>query len=150
MKELEAQVKVLTRRVAELEARLRRNSTNTSKPPSSDSPGVRRPPREPTGRRPGGQPGHESHLRELLPPEQVDRFIEVPAPERCTRCNGKLEGGQRQVLRHQLVEIPPPSCARKWGRTPASPCGCPRREREILKGPSGLATSLCEGPPGSR
>ena len=105
--ELEAQVKVLTRRVAELEAQLRQNSTNSSKPPSSDPPGVRRTPRAPTGRRPGGQPGHELHKRELLPPEQVDRFIDVPAPERCNSCNGKLEGGQRQVLRHQMVEIPP-------------------------------------------
>jgi transposase len=105
--ELESEVKVLTRRVAELEARLRRNSTNSSKPPSSDPPGVRRIPRVPTGRRPGGQPGHELHTRELLPPEQVNRFIDVPAPERCSSCDGKLEGGQRQVLRHQIVEIPP-------------------------------------------
>src|SRR5689334_15243216 len=105
--ELEAQVKALTRRVAELEAQLKRNSTNSSKPPSSDPPGVRRTPRVPTGRRPGGQPGHELHKRELLRPEQVDRFIDVPAPERCTSCEGKLEGGQRQVLRHQMVEIPP-------------------------------------------
>jgi transposase len=51
--------------------------------------------------------GHEFHERELLPPEQVDRFIDVPAPERCANCDGKLEGGQRQVLRHQMVEIPP-------------------------------------------
>jgi transposase len=105
--ELEAQVKVLTRRVAELEARLRKNSTNSSKPPSSDPPGVRRPARVPTGRRPGGQPGHQFHERELLPPEQVDRFIDVPAPERCSSCNGKLEGEQGQVVRHQMVEIPP-------------------------------------------
>jgi transposase len=34
--QLEAQVKALTRRVAELEAQLRQNSTNSSKPPSSD------------------------------------------------------------------------------------------------------------------
>ncbi|MFE8599194.1 IS66 family transposase [Archangium violaceum] len=100
--ELEAQVKVLTRRVAELEAQLRKNSTNSSKPPSSDSPGVRRTPRVPTGRRPGGQPGHELHKRELLPPEQVDRFIDVPAPERCTSCDGKLEGGLRDALSELL------------------------------------------------
>jgi len=105
--QLEAQVKALTRRVAELEAQLRQNSTNSSKPPSSDPPGVRRPPRVPTGRRPGGQPGHPRHERQLLPPEQVDRFIDVPAPERCDKCNGKLEGGQQQVLRHQVVKIPP-------------------------------------------
>ena len=51
--ELESEVKRLTRRVEELEARLRQNSTNSSRPPSSDPPGVRRTPRVPTGRRPG-------------------------------------------------------------------------------------------------
>ncbi|OJH36565.1 IS66 family transposase [Cystobacter ferrugineus] len=121
--ELENEVKALTRRVAELESRLRRNSTNSSKPPSSDPPGVRRTPRKPTGRRPGGQPGHEFHKRELLPPEQVNRFIDVPAPERCARCDEKLEGGQQQVFRHQLVEIPPLTALVTELRCHALECG---------------------------
>jgi transposase len=90
--ELENEVKVLTRRVAELEARLGLNSTHTSKPPSSDPPGVRRTPRTPTGRRPGGQPGHEPHKRERLPPEQVGRFIDVP-PRVHLECYEVLLGG---------------------------------------------------------
>jgi transposase len=67
-------------RIAELEAelaRLKKNSTTSSKPPSSD---IVKPPRPgPTGgkgrrkRRRGGQPGHPRHTRPPFPPEQVNR-----------------------------------------------------------------------------
>src|SRR6266487_2288092 len=52
----------LERRIAELEHRLNLNSTNSSRPPSSDPPAVkvkRRPPPLPSGRKRGGQPGHK-------------------------------------------------------------------------------------------
>jgi transposase len=46
-------------RIADLEARLQLNSTNSSKPPSSDPIGLKRkPPAPPTGRQSGRQPGH--------------------------------------------------------------------------------------------
>ncbi|MGZ3458081.1 MAG: IS66 family transposase [Archangium sp.] len=131
--ELENEVKVLTRRVAELEARLGLNSTNSSKPPSSDPPGVRRTPRVPTGRRPGGQPGHQPHKRERLPPEQVGRVIDVPPPERCNGCNEKLEGRQQQVLVHQVVEIPPLRPLVTEYRCPALECAhCGKLNRAVL------------------
>jgi transposase len=105
--ELTAMVEALTLRVAELEARLGQNSTNSSRPPSSDPPGTKRKPRPPKGRRPGGQPGHKPHKRELLPEEQVDQVIDLPAPKQCERCRHKLEGTRQQVLRHHVVEVPP-------------------------------------------
>lgn len=56
-----AQVAVLTARIEELEARVGRNSQNSSQPPSSD--GLAKPApkslRKTTGRKPGGQPGRE-------------------------------------------------------------------------------------------
>jgi len=62
----------LEREVAEVREQLRRNSQNSSKPPSSDGPHVKRkPPKEPSGRKPGGQPGHPVHRRTLMPVEQV-------------------------------------------------------------------------------
>src|SRR5215211_1391202 len=65
---------LLTQRVEELEARLKQNSTNSSRPPSSDPPDTpARPPRLPTGRKRGAQPGHRPHQRQMLPPEQVDQ-----------------------------------------------------------------------------
>ncbi len=65
------------RRIAELEARLNKNSTNSSKPPSTDPPSVkRRPPVPPSGKKRGGQSGHSRHARPLVPPEQIRQVIE--------------------------------------------------------------------------
>jgi transposase len=70
----------LERRIVELEARLNLNSTNSSKPPSTDLPAVklkRRPPVPPSGRKRGGQPGHRRRTRALVPSEQIRETIEV-------------------------------------------------------------------------
>ena len=56
---LRCRIAELDQRVADLEAQLQLNSTNSSKPPSSDPIGLKRkPPAPPTGRKSGGQPGH--------------------------------------------------------------------------------------------
>lgn len=69
----------LKARIVELEAevaRLKKNSSTSSKPPSSD---IVKPPRPPARggkrgkRRAGGQPRHPRHTRPPFPPEQVDR-----------------------------------------------------------------------------
>jgi transposase len=103
---LRAHIEVLTARVAELEARLGRNSSNSSKPPSSDPPGTRRKEPSGTGRKRGGQPGHPGAKRELLPEEEVDevkRFV----PKRCGQCRTHLRGEDPAPLRHQVTEVPP-------------------------------------------
>jgi len=105
--ELEAQVAALLRRVAELEEQLRKSSRNSSKPPSSDGPAIPpRPKKPPTGRKPGGQPGHERHTRELVPPEKVRKIVEC-IPERCDHCNAPLHGQDRTPHRHQVTHLPP-------------------------------------------
>src|SRR3954471_3744800 len=76
----------LQARVQALEARLGQNSTNSSRPPSSDPPETpARPPAPPTGRRRGGQPGHPPHQRAMLPPEQVDQLV-AHWPTHCRGC----------------------------------------------------------------
>jgi transposase len=87
---------------------LQQNSRTSSRPPSSDPPQVlgQRPRREPSGRRPGGQPGHEGQTRTLRPVEEVDAVIPVK-PERCPRCQHPLQGADPQPQRHQVTEIPP-------------------------------------------
>ena len=98
----------LEARIAQLEELLRRNSSNSSRPPSSDSPSQRagRPSRPPSGRKPGGQPGHEAHMRAPLPADQVTRH-ERRDPKHCRRCAASLSSGRRlEPLRHQVVEIP--------------------------------------------
>jgi transposase len=104
---LKAEVAALLARVAELEARLGMNSRNSSKPPSSDPPNAAaRPKKKPTGRRPGGQPGHKGTTRFLLPPEKVKRIIDLRPPE-CERCRAKLEGDDPKPRRLQVTDVPP-------------------------------------------
>jgi transposase len=99
----------LEKRIAELEARLDQNSTNSSKPPSTDPPAVkvkRRPPVPPSGRKRGGQPGHKRHTRALVPPEQIRETFEVKPPH-CQGCGSALQGDDPEPVRHQVAEIPP-------------------------------------------
>src|SRR3954471_10889959 len=75
---LRAENVVLQARVRELEAQLGQNSSNSSRPPSSDPPQTpARPKALPTGRRRGGQPGHHGAFRRLLPMEGVDEVVVV-------------------------------------------------------------------------
>jgi transposase len=100
-----ARITELESKVAELTARLNVNSTNSSKPPSSDPPGVQRQAKPPTGRKPGGQPGHKRTMRKLVPVEQVDHVHEL-RPSTCPRCARRLRGDDPDPLRHQLTELP--------------------------------------------
>lgn len=75
--------------VTELRGRLDQNSRNSSKPPSSDGYGKPAPKslRRPSGRKPGGQPGHPGrHLKQVERPDEVLRHV----PERCGACGGDL------------------------------------------------------------
>src|SRR5437870_2252685 len=60
-------VRVLEEQVTAMQEQLRSNSSNSSRPPSSDPPGLPSRKRTPTGRRPGGQKGHPGHGRKLVP-----------------------------------------------------------------------------------
>jgi hypothetical protein len=68
----------LIERIAALEAELakaKKNSSNSSKPPSSD---MVKPPRpsakDGKKRKRGAQPGHQQHLHPVFPPEAVNHF----------------------------------------------------------------------------
>jgi len=108
-----------TKKIADLERQLvarKQNSRNSSKPPSSDGLAgesrVRgRAHRKPSGKKPGGQPGHPGKHRPAAAPERVNEFHTV-LPEQCGHCGHGL--GQHleevqtrgDVHRHQVVEIP--------------------------------------------
>jgi transposase len=101
----------LRERVVDLEARVAQDSTNSSRPPSSDPPATPAPPpRPPTGRKRGAQPGHPPARRQLLPPEAVDHVVRH-WPARCQHCQAALTDGPREVVgapvRHQVTELPP-------------------------------------------
>ena len=101
----------LEARVGELERRLNRSSRNSSLPPSQDPPSAPPRPRgKGSGRKRGGQPGHEGRYRRLLPPEQVDEIVEH-WPERCRSCAHVFAEAERvdaaEPSRHQVAELPP-------------------------------------------
>jgi transposase len=106
-------------RIAELEARLLalegvvRDLQDRLKPPTpprAQEPQPPAPDKKPTGRKPGGQPGHPPHLKQLLPAERVTNVVPF-VPAQCGRCRSALplEAGPLDPppVRHQVVELPP-------------------------------------------
>src|SRR3954451_15662758 len=114
----------LQARVQALEARVGPNSTNSSRPPSSDPPATPlRPPAAPTGRRRGGQPGHPPHQRAVVPPEQVDAVV-VHWPTHCRQCVAPLAGeAVGEPVRHQVTELPPVRAVVTEHQLQHVPCG---------------------------
>lgn len=138
---LESEVARLQARVRELEAQLRMDSSNSSRPPSSDPPGRRPRRKRRSGRKRGGQPGHKGHHRSLLPPERVDHVL-VHRPADCRRCGHSLEGapevGRPRI--HQVVELPPVRAEVTEHRAPALSCpACGTTTRAAL--PAEVASS---------
>ncbi len=99
-------IESLEEEVVELKRRLGMTPKNSSLPPSSQHPHAKpAPPRKPSGKKPGGQPGHEKFQRALVPREQVDETI-VLKPPACRRCGQRLQGTDSDPLRHQVWELP--------------------------------------------
>jgi transposase len=95
-------------RIAALEAELakaKKNSSNSSKPPSSD---MVKPPKAPAKRgkkrKRGGQPGHDRHLRPAFPPEAVNDFVPYTL-DCCPDCGGAIRLSKRPPDVLQQVEI---------------------------------------------
>lgn len=105
--ELEKQVAELIKVNAELAdkvAKLSKNSSNSSKPPSSD---IVKPPRKKKGngsRNIGGQPGHTKHERTPFATDEIDDF-QTHALDACPDCGGKLKEVENAARVVQQVEI---------------------------------------------
>ncbi len=110
VEQAEARAEAAEARVGELEQRLALTSQNSNKPPSSDppdAPNQRGRGRQKKKRKPGGQPGHKGHKRELLPVEAVDELIKI-IPQSCSGCGHSFEGIESLTPeRHQVTELPP-------------------------------------------
>jgi transposase len=130
--EYDADNKQLKRKIAQLE----KNSTNSSKPPSSDNPQDKNPKSKTESsdnqkkRKAGGQPGHKGSNRQLIPVEQVDDLIHY-YPEKCDNCGKALPQDQTanvigDPFRWQVAEIEPikPIITEHQGHTTLCECGC--------------------------
>jgi transposase len=95
LEETQGELAQARERIAELEARLRQTPRNSSKPPSSE--GLDKPPPRPrslrkkTGRKPGGQDGHEgTTLSQVARPDREIRH----EPGCCGRCGQVWRAGR--------------------------------------------------------
>ena len=114
--DLEKKLAERDKKIDELEHQLagrKKNSSNSSKPPSSDGPAADKrihPQREKSGRKPGGQKGHPGKYRALVPTEKADKVIEV-FPSAC-KCGHRFPKDGKGLCktgkphRHQVAELP--------------------------------------------
>ena len=148
---LEARISQLDAHVVELQARLRANSSNSSRPPSAD--GLAKGPPRPnragrraaqagTSRKPGGQPGAAgAHLAQVEHPD----VVVVHAPKRCGRCGGELvDAGVVGVEVRQVHDLPQLGLLVTEHRAERRRCGCGTVTAAAF--PCGVRAPACYGP----
>ncbi len=142
------QVGELTAQVQALVLKLSKDSSTSSKPPSSDGPG-RRPrggsSRTKSGRKPGKQPGGPgTTLRQV---DQPTGRIHIPAPAACTGCATALvEVPVREVRRRQVFDLPEPAPIETVEYASEVKCcpGCGKKQMGSF--PAGVDSAVQYGP----
>ena len=138
-------IATLNARVAELERRLGKDSSNSSRPPSSDGLGKPPAPRQQRrggGRAPGKQPGAPgAHLAQVPDPDQVV----VHRPVACEGCGGDLTlAPVMGVEARQVFDLPQ---VRLWvceHRAERRACACGQVTAGVF--PSQARAAACYGP----
>lgn len=133
---LAGQVAVLTGKIVELEKRLAKDSSNSSKPPSSDQFKKPRPEspnraaRRAEGRKPGKQPGTDGkHLAQVEDPDE----IVVHTPGCCDGCGEDLaEAPVETVEKRQVFDIPDPRLHTVEHRAETRRCGCGTKTKAVF------------------
>jgi transposase len=129
-----AEIAALRERVDEHDRLLKRDSTNSSLPPSRDPPMTRQQRRAEARRRAkeslrkqGAQPGHEGKTREMAPPERLaGGFDHVPV--RCG-CGHRFDGSEQRLgdpvarQKWELPEIVPLVFEHRLHRLECPACG---------------------------
>ena len=133
--------------MAELERRLGKDSSNSSKPPSSD--GLRKPVRtrqrggeRAEGRRqPGKQPGAPgAHLAQVAQPDEVVRHV----PDRCRGCGAELADAVVEgVEARQVFDLPPLRLSVSEHRAERRRCACGITQAAF---PAEARAAACYGP----
>lgn len=105
IKALESHINTLESQVKDLQDRLGLNSSNSSKPPSTNSPFTQKPKAASiTKRKAGGQKGHEGKNLKMV--EHPDVFI-VSIPEVCKDCGASLvNANSRLAASRQVFDLP--------------------------------------------
>lgn len=127
----------LEEKLAMLQERLKLDSKNSSKPPSSDGPSSgNRAQRRASQRKRGAQAGHKGSYRALLDESQVDQIIDCRLAEIC-ECGAAVEAVADEPIRHQVFDVPPVKAQVHEYRRHAGRCaGCGKAHRAAL--PAGV------------
>jgi transposase len=140
-------IAALQARVAELERRLGKDASNSSKPPSSD--GLRKPARagrradqQTARRRPGKQPGAPgAHLAQVAEPDEVIWHV----PDRCGGCGADLAGAPVSgVEARQVFDLPPLRLGVAEHRAQRRRCACGTTTAAGF--PDHVRAAACYGP----
>lgn len=142
VRKLEETIVKLEARIAELERRLNMNSSNSSKPPSTDKPNQKkRSLRKPSGKKPGGQSGHKGTTLKLpCAPSKI-----IPCnPKECAgcalagQCQGKCLESRYEIDAEITVVV------RKYSQMEYL---CPK-SNTCLRGnfPENITATKCYGP----
>jgi transposase len=140
-------IATLQARVAELERRLGKDSSNSSKPPSSD--GLRKPSRvesradeRTVPRRPGKQPGAAgAHLAQVATPDEVAWHV----PDRCGGCGAELtDASVVGVEARQVFDLPPLRLGVVEHRAERRRCVCGTTTQAAF--PTHARAAACYGP----
>lgn len=148
--ELNGQVASLAGKVADLEKLLGRNSSNSSKPPSSDAGGAKtarpenanRAARRAMARKQGKQPGAPGFTLSQVP--EPDLVI-VHRPARCRACDRSLS--DREVVgtsSRQVFDVPDPAVVVTEHRTERRRCRCGCVTTAVF--PADATAPACYGP----
>jgi len=99
-KVLSEENKFLREKIAELEAKINKNSKNSSKPPSTD---IKANTKKEKNQKSGAKKGHLGYFRGFF---QGKREIIPIKPEKCSRCNSLNIIPERKSQKHQVIDIP--------------------------------------------
>ena len=105
---LEATVQEQARLIVELAKKLQDRDlpkSGTPGPPDAAKP----PAKKASARKPGGQPGHPPHLKQMLPAQRVAEIVSI-LPEQCDHCQRTLPAmrgpNDPEPTRFQVAELP--------------------------------------------
>jgi len=101
------QIDQLSNMVKDLQLQMNKDSSNSSKPPSSDNfePKKNQSLRQKSGKKSGGQKGHQGTTRKQK--EKPDKIISC-RPNNCEQCGKDLDNMEGEIVgKRQEVDIPP-------------------------------------------
>ena len=142
--EKDALILSLFARLEALETMVRKDSHNSSKPPSSDGFVKKtRSLREASGKKAGGQIGHKGTTLKQV--EQPTRTVYHPLPAQCDRCHNPLPHDEARVSeRRQVFDVPATACDVIEHRTLELVCQC--GQSHVSTFPAGVTEAVQYGP----